>query len=70
MIGLVCYNTVSTWSHEYRSNSNRKYFLILMIGLTLKLFSVSVLVPGMTNDASNELFLIVCAGNRLREVKN
>ena len=40
-----------------------------MISFTLKSFSVSVLAPGMPNDAYNVLFLIFCAGNRFKHGK-
>ena len=41
-----------------------------MIGLTLKYFSGSVLAPGMLYGDYNMLFIIFCAGNRLKQEKN
>ena len=40
-----------------------------MIGLILKMLLGSVLALCMPNDASNVLFLIFCAGNRLKQGK-
>ena len=57
MLGMIGYSTGSTESQEYRSISKIKPISISTIGLTLKLFSVVVLAPGMPNGAFSVLFL-------------